>query len=234
MNPVTDAETGTSAWKSLYRVGGVAAVISAVFIPFQIIVFIAWPPPSTVIGWFTLLQNHQLVGLLDLDLLLVADNALLVPIFLALYVAFRRGSESVVAIATGLGFVGLVLFIASNPAFELLSLSNQYAAAATDAQRSTFLAAGQAVLTAGQGTAFQAAYVLGSVAGIAIGAVMLRGNIFGRLAAYMAILGNAIALGLYVPAIGVYISLFSVVFLEVWYVLIARRFFQLGQGGGGT
>ena len=219
-----------SAWKSLYRVGGAAALISAVFIPIQIMVFIAWPPPSTVIGWFTLFQTNRLVGLLDLDLLLVADNLLLVPIFLALYVVLRRGSESVMAIAMALGFVGIVLFIASNPAFEMLSLSNQYAAAATDAQRSTFLTAGQAVLASWQGSAFQAAYFVGSVAGIVIGAVMLRSGIFGKAAAYMGILGNAVGLGLYVPVIGVYISVFSVVFLEVWYILIARRLLQLARG----
>jgi len=45
----------------------------------------------------------------------------------------------------------------------------------------------------------------------------------------MGILGNAVGLGLYVPTIGVYIAVFSMVFLEIWYVLIARRLFQLGQ-----
>lgn len=231
MNRVPDAETRKSAWKSLYRVGGAAALASAVFIPIQVIVFIVWPPPSTVSGWFTLFQSNRFVGLLDLDLLLVADNLLLVPIFLALYVVLRRANESGMAIATALGFVSLVLFVASNPAFEILSLSNQYAAATTDAGRSTFLAAGQAMLASWQGSAFQAAYFVGSVAGIAIGVVMLQSGVFGRAAALMAILGNAVAFGLYVPVIGVYISVFSVMFLEVWYILIARRFFQLGQAG---
>ena len=32
-------------WKPLYRAGGVAALITAVLIPTQIIVFVAWPPP---------------------------------------------------------------------------------------------------------------------------------------------------------------------------------------------
>lgn len=226
---ITSAEGVEFSWKSLYRIGGAAALISAVFIPIQIIVFIAWPPPSTVTGWFTLFQSNTLVGLVDLDLLLVADNLLLIPIFLALYVALRRGNESVVAIATALGLAGAGLFIASNPAFEMLSLSNHYAAATADAQRSIFLAAGQAVLASWQGTAFQAAYLTGSVSGIAIGLVMLQSSIFSRATAYMGILGNVIALGLYVPAIGVYISVFSVVFLEVWYILIARRLFQLGR-----
>ena len=226
---MSNTETSDSRWKDLYKVGGAASLVSAVFIPIQVIVFIAWPPPSTPIGWFTLFQNNKLIGLIDLDLLLVADNVLLIPIFLAIYVALRRASESVMAIATALGVVGIVLFIASNPAFEMLSLSNQYAAATTDAQRSIFLAAGQAMLAPWQGTAFQAAYVIGSVVGIAIGTVMLRSAIFGKLTAYTGILGNAVGLGYYVPTIGIYISVFSVVFLEIWYILIALRLFQLGQ-----
>lgn len=217
---MSSIETSDSRWKDLCRIGGAAALISAVFIPIQVIVFILWPPPSTPIAWFTLFQNNRLVGLIDLDLLLVADNVLLVPIFLALYIALRRNSESIMATATALGVVGIVLFIASNPAFEMLSLSDQYAAATTDAQQSIFVTAGQAMLAEWQGTAFQVAYVLGSIAGIAIGAVMLRGSIFGKGTAYMGILANAVGLGYYVPTIGIYIAVFSVVFLEIWYVLI--------------
>jgi hypothetical protein len=48
-------------------------------------------------------------------------------------------------------------------AFDVLSLSNQYAAAATDAQRSMFLAAGQAMLAIYQGSAFDVYYVLNCV-----------------------------------------------------------------------
>ena len=126
--------------------------------------------------------------------------------------------------------VGIVFFIATNPAFEMLSLSEKYAAANTDAQRAIFLAAGQAMLATWQGTAFQVAYITGSIAGIVIGAVMLQSGVFGKVTGWMAILANAVGFGLYVPVIGVYISVFSVFFLEVWYVLIARTFFQLGSG----
>jgi hypothetical protein len=230
-NPVTDAETAESRWHWLYRIGGAAALITAVFIPIQAIVFIAWPPSSTVIDYFTLFQGNWLRGLLDLDLLLIVDQALLIPMLLALYVALRRSSESFMAIATTLGLVGIVLYFASREAtFTMLSLSDQYAAATTDAQRAMFLAAGQAMLAIYNGAAFQLSYVLGSVAGIAISVVMLRSNIFSKLTAYMGILANVIGFGLYVPTIGVYLSLISVVpFLWIWYILIARRLFQLSR-----
>ncbi|HXF35928.1 MAG TPA: hypothetical protein VNO17_01955 [Actinomycetota bacterium] len=201
------------------------------FIPIQVLVFVVWPPPldGTAVDWFRLFHDNKLVGLLDLDLLLVADNVFLVPIFLALYVLLRRQSQSLMVVATALGFLGIVFFVASNPAFHLLSLSQRYAQAANAAERSTVLAAGEAMLAMWRGTAFHTYYLLGSAAGILIGAVMLRSAVFSNLAGWMAILGNAVGLGLYIPTAGVYISVFSVLFLEVWYILIARRLLQLGR-----
>jgi hypothetical protein len=66
---MSQARTNTN-WKLLYRVGGVAALITAVLIPIQIVVFVAWPPPleGPASAWFTLLQENRLFGLLGLDL----------------------------------------------------------------------------------------------------------------------------------------------------------------------
>ena len=130
------AESTEFAWKPLYRVGGAAALIVVLLYLIQIIVLVVSPPPDTVIGYFTLFHRNALLGLLDLDLLSIADYALFVPLFLALYIALRRVSPSFMAIATALGLVGIATYFASNTAFEMLSLSNQYAAATTDAQRS--------------------------------------------------------------------------------------------------
>jgi hypothetical protein len=78
-----DAQQAGSSWRTLYRAAGAAALITAVLIPIQIAVFIAYPFPDTVAGWFRLLQDDALAGLVDLDLLLVVDNVLLVVIALA-------------------------------------------------------------------------------------------------------------------------------------------------------
>jgi hypothetical protein len=112
----------------------------------------------------------------------------------------------------------------------MAALSDWYAAATTDAQRATALAAGEAMLALWQGTAFQAAYILGSAAGILLGVVMLRSGVFGRPTGWLAIAANAIGLGLYLPRVGVLVAVFSVVFLEVWYLLLARRLYRLGRG----
>jgi hypothetical protein len=67
-------------------------------------------------GWFRLLQDNPLAGLVDLDLLLVVDNVLLVVVALAVYVALRPVSPSVTTMATGLWLVAIAMFIASNHA----------------------------------------------------------------------------------------------------------------------
>ena len=40
----------------------------------QILVFLISPPPETVTGWFDLFQSSMLIGLLNLDLLLMVDQ----------------------------------------------------------------------------------------------------------------------------------------------------------------
>lgn len=229
MQTSTPADHG---WKVLYRTGAAGALISAVLIPVQVAVFLIVPPPldGTVTDWFNLLRDHRLAGLIDLDLLLVVDNILLIPILLALCVALRRaGSPSVVLMVAALGVVSVTAYVASNPAVQLAALSDQYVAATTDAERAAAMAAGEAMLAMWQGTAFQVAYILGSVAGVLLGLVMLRSEVFSRLTGWLAVVANAVGLGLYVPRVGVYIAVFSVLFLEVWYLLIARRLYQLGD-----
>jgi hypothetical protein len=58
---------------------------------------------------------------------------------------------------------------------------------------------------------------------------MLRTTIFNRSIGYLMIAGNALGFGLYVPAVGLALSALSGVILWVWFILIARRFFQLGR-----
>lgn len=209
-------------WRNLRRSGAVAALVTAVLIPVQVTVFILYPPPSTVEGWFSLFHGNPLLGLVDMDLLMLIDVILLVPILLALFVTLRRFSPSGMTLWTGLGLVGLLAYFASNPAVQMLALADKYAGATNPADRASYLAAGQALLANYTGTAFDVYYVLASVALIAISAVMLRTTSFGRVTAYAGIIGNFAALGLFLPTVGIALSVGSVFILEVWYVFLAR------------
>jgi Domain of unknown function (DUF4386) len=218
-----------ASWRTLYRTAGAAAAVTAVLIPIQIAVFIAYPYPKSVAGWYMLLQDKPLVGLVDLDIVLVVDNVLLVVIALAIYVALRHISPSVMAMATGLWLLAIGMFIASNPAVQMLKLSQRFAAAATDEQRSQAVAAGQAVLATWEGSAFQVSYVVGQLSGILIAIIMLRTRSFGRLVPYTLIIGNVVGFGYYLPKVGLAVSASSGVVLWVWYIAIARSFLNLGR-----
>ncbi|MCK9209053.1 MAG: hypothetical protein M0P66_18220, partial [Salinivirgaceae bacterium] len=79
-------------WKTIYKAGAIASFLMAIFIPIQMAVFFIWPLPKTVLDWFHLFQMNKLVGLLDMDLLLLVDQVLMIFIFLALYMALRKAS----------------------------------------------------------------------------------------------------------------------------------------------
>ncbi|MEV0267882.1 hypothetical protein AB0H43_03830 [Hamadaea sp. NPDC050747] len=212
------------AWSGLFSIAAIAALASAVLLPIQIAVFVAWPPPldGGAADWFALLQDNRLAGLIDLDLLLVVDNILLVPILLALFLILRRASASMMLVATAAGLLGVVMYATMNPAIQMSTLSDDFATATSAEAKASAVAAGEAALAAWQGTAFHVGYLLGSLAGIVIGIAMLRSAAFSKVTAWMAIAANAVGLGLYLPGIGVFVAVFSVLFLEIWYVLVAR------------
>jgi hypothetical protein len=240
MNQVIDNETADTRWKSLYKVGGAAALIAAALLLTEIIVFTIWPQPNTVTDYFVLFQNSKLIGLLDFYLLEFFTYALFVPIFLAIYVAIRRANESYTALALTLAITGVAVFLATNNPFSMLSLSNQYAAATTDAQKDLYLAAGQAVLANTNQRAvegFNMGFFLLSTAGVIISIVMLRSKTFSKAIAYVGILTFAISLVDYIrvafiPSISLLLLIIAVasgLLIPTWLVLIARKLFQLGQ-----
>lgn len=229
MAAVTERAATTSSWATLYRLAAVAAGVAVLLVPIQIVVFALYPFPDTASGWFSLLQNNPLAGLVDLDLLLVVDNVLLVAIALAIYAALRRINLSASTLAVGMWLVSLVLLITANPAIQMLDLSHQYAVAGSGADRTAALAAGQALLATWQGTAFQVSYVIGALATITIGWVMLHSPSFSRPTGYAFLIGNLLSLGLYMPTVGLAISAFSGIVLWVWFGLVARDFLRLGR-----
>jgi len=227
----TSAETTAPAWKILYKFAAAAALSMLGIIVIQLIIFMTAPPPleGTAIDWFTLFQKNKLIGLIDFELLMIIYTLLSIPVALSLYHALRRTDQAFTALYVVLSIIGVVSFIAARPAFEMLSLSNQFAAATTEAQRSILLAAGEATLAAFDGTAFHVSYVLGSISGLIVSLVMLRSHVFSKGTAYVRIGSSLFDFGLYIPTIGIFLSLFSVLFLFVWNIMIARRLFQLAK-----
>jgi hypothetical protein len=186
-----------------------------------------------------LFQSNRIIGLLDFWGLEVPMYAMFTIVFLALYVVLRKANEGRMAIALTFALLGIGIFFATNNPFSMLSLSNQYAAATTDAQRSTFLAAGQAVLANTNQRAvggFNMGLFLVSVAGLIVSSVMFQSKSFSRLTAYVGILANALSLADYLrealtpsATVALLVILPNALFLVIWFVLVGRRLYQLGR-----
>ena len=79
------------------------------------------------------------------------------------------------------------------------------------------------------GTPFQVGNVVGSIEMLLIGWVMLRSQIFSKAAGYVGMVAGVVGLGMYVPKVGVFISIVSVVGMQVWYVMIAGTLLRLSR-----
>jgi hypothetical protein len=145
-------------------------------------------------------------------------------------------------VTTLCGLIGIAVYFASNQAFAMLSLSEQYAVATTDAQREMFLAAGEALLAINnpgvlhEGTGIYASLFLVLLAGLTISVVMLRSNVFSKTTAVTGVLANGFMLAYFVvlplaPEIIVLPFVISAPFRVTWYFLIARKLFWLGKAG---
>lgn len=199
-----DHEAGAK-WQGLLKLGGWSGVIIAALFLGETIIYLTSGAPSLAdaAGWLALFQTNRMLALIDFGLLEFYGLVLFVPMFLALYAALRRVSESSMLVGAALALIGVGINFATGQLFALLSISGLHAAAATEAQRAQFLAAAQVSLAqaaqGGIGGGVQGGVPL-AVAGLIISAVMLRSPLFGKATAYVGLLANAVGLMMYVSA----------------------------------
>ncbi len=241
-----NADKPGKSWKGLYRVGGAAALVATLMFLGDIVILAALGPiPNTAMDWFTLLQTNRAMGILKLFFTDVVGVALMLPFVLALYAALRQSHRAYATLAVLLAVAGIAMFLATNANYTLVYLSQQHAAAATEAQRALLLAAGETALAAGTwGTGPLMAGLLVEGAFLLISALMLRGVIFGRATAWIGIvahgldLAHAIAFLVLVLvldtatalAVGTPLLVVGGTLQLIWYPLVGKRLLELGRG----
>jgi hypothetical protein len=225
-------------WKPLYRAGAIAPLIALATYVIEIIgVILAGDPyPTSSLQWFTLFADNKLIGLLALNVFDVVSIALLGVMFLALYMAMRRGNESIGLIAAFFALLGITVFVASRADMgsTMLKLSEEYAAATSQIQKDQLLAVGQALAAPVRATIDTMGYFFIAAASMLISVVILRSGIFNKATAYVGILGFVITL----------VSRLSLVFETslpemllpvggliwlIWWVLVSRGLFRLAR-----
>ncbi|MCB0256905.1 MAG: hypothetical protein KDI55_24570, partial [Anaerolineae bacterium] len=160
MNDGSSPQASAGQWSALYKAGAVAALL-AVFVfrrnlgaelsllaSFGLVRGVPVAPPTIAAEWFGLFHDNRLVALTYLNYFDLFEYALLGLVFLALWAALRRASPGAMLVATTAGLIGIAVYFASNQSLAMLALSERYAATASDAQRSAYLVAGEALLAA--------------------------------------------------------------------------------------
>lgn len=215
---------------SLFRVAFYASLAMLVIIPAQIAVFSIFPMPGSVAEWFQLFNANPLVGFFHADFFILLNNVLIAVIYLAFYHSLKQTDKGLLQLALVLGFIGIAAYISSNKTFELLSLSRLHAGAVTEADRATYLAAGQVMVSSWTGTAFDAYYVLNGITLLIISALMFRSR---RYTKSTAAFGLAAGIFMVIPSTaGVVGLVFSLLSLVPWYVFTIKYaivFHRLGR-----
>lgn len=221
-----------SSESRIYFAGAAAALAIVIIAVVQAPLFILYPPPDTILGHFTQFRDSRLIGLLDLDLMLLLGQLTSIPVFFALYTAMRRVSPLGMTIAFGLGLAGIGMFFAVNPTFSMLYLSDQYWAATADTQRLALLSAGEALWANYNGTAFGAFFICTGLADLMFAFTMWRGGMFGKITAAIGMLTGAMLLVPPLPPLGaIPLAMSYLVILPslLWHALIAHRLLMLSK-----
>ena len=245
-NPMKEMKVEHDIRKRLYRLGGAACLAIALLYLSAIVVYVPamrqGPAPTTVLEWFDLLQNNQIVGLFYLGFADIPIVILFGLVSIALYTALKQVDKVWATIAAPFAFVGMTVYLATNVSFSMLSLSNKYAAATTEAQQASFIAAGQALISVTHGTGGVAGLALVWLAALIFSIIMLSDRKMSRSTAWIGI----VAFGLLVPSflfsgytygasggIGQVLALITSIggglFSLVWYILMGLNLLRLGR-----
>lgn len=230
---ITSAQEPDGKW--LARVGAISGfVIGISYVAIIGLYLPAGVPPDGGAAWLAYGAGKTAPwwGILWLSVL---TDILIVPLMLALYVALRGVARDLMLLAVAFKVLFVVLELSVGwPNFSLLiTYSDDYAAATTEAERAALAAGADHALAVGGSTLAKVYSILVPAVGMLLAGLAMRRTVFGRVAAYAAVLSGVLATvsvvgGLFVAELGNAVILASI-FSLVWYLLVAYRLYRLGS-----
>jgi hypothetical protein len=247
MNVQKNAEKSSKSSQNLfYKLGGIAALVAAFgfrrwfsseLVMFKTIGLINTEVPSTnsALDWFNFIQKDRLIGLIALDFFDIVNYILVGLVLLGLYFVLQETDKSAALLALVIGFIGIAVYLSSNQALAILSLSDQYVSA-TVSEKPILLAAGQSLLTMNNfypgGSGIPIGFYFVNVASLIMALVMLKDEYFTKKDAYIGILANGFnvssLLFLFVaPELMVIPIPLGSIFLLIWYIMMGLKLYRL-------
>ena len=221
--------------KLLYQLGGLTCMILIAYSLIMMLIMVGiGTPPETIEECFSMLQENRLYGLLRLDILTVFVMPLYYLLFYSIYLALKDTNKELLTISTILVFAGLTLFLATPSVFSYLHLSDEYAKATIESDKSQLIAAGEAIIASDMwhGTGAKIGGILMQLGALIISMTMLKSNVFNKLTAYTGIVTHGldlahIIIGFFLPSMGIILMAFAGPLYLLWFPLIGIRLFKL-------
>jgi hypothetical protein len=243
---VTKSMDNETQWKSIYFLGGIAAIIALIGIVLDVIVGSITGGnlsalPQTAVDRFAQFHINPWLGLYNLDLLNIVNQVIFIPAYFALYAAHRKTNSAYALLALIIFLVGTTIFVTTNTALPMLELSHKYAAATTETQKILFAAAGEAMLARGThaGLGVFIGFLLPNIASLIMSLTMLTGKVFSKVTSYLGIAGSAllllyIVLVTFAPNAKDMATAFAMpggLLSMAWMVMFTIRLFQISRKG---
>jgi hypothetical protein len=226
---------GDSDRKLLYKVSGISAVILVISYIIIIVLYVSsGVPPTGGEEWLKHITGYTTEWWSILGLSVFTD-LLYIPVAYSLYILLKVVNKN--AILTGSGF--LILFVFLDLAItwpnysSLITLSSKYAAATSDAQRATIVAAANYASAVLSSSLIGVYVILVPAIGILIiGLVMLRG-VFSKATAYLGVVTGilgVVSVGgtFFISALGI-MAIPTSILTTVWFLFVGYRLLRLSQ-----
>ena len=147
---MSDTKQNESQWKSVYVLGGIAAILSLIAVVADIVIGTSMGGnlselPQTAVDRFVQFQQSPWLGLYNLDLLNTVNQLISIPVYFALCAVHRKTNKPDALLALIIFLLGTTIFVANNTALPMLELSRKYTLAA-EPQKTLLAAAGEAML----------------------------------------------------------------------------------------
>jgi hypothetical protein len=219
-------------WKDLYKIGGVAFIITTALVLFAIIAFFIWPytpNDKSTEEILSILAKDKIGGLISLDIIMLITIVIYTFPILALYASLKTINESYALIAMVLGLMAVATVITSRPLVEMSLLSDKYENA-TEFEKHTYLNAAESFRMLFDGTAwvFQTVFLL--LSGLISSVLMLKSKVFSNKIAWLGIISSSIGLCFWIHQIGIGLLFLNTILTIIWCPLVARVFIKYGWG----
>ena len=244
LNNMVTGTTSTSR-KWIYKLGGVAALIALlanlldVLLGFGSTEMVTYGTKSAI-EWFAVYNENWFRGVYALGILNLVYMIAMLPVYFALFGAHFDKYALGAGLTIFIFLTAMSMYISNNAAIPLLVLSSKYSLANTEMQRIALVSAGEAILSRGEdftAGSFIPLFMSG-IAAICISLIMLRGGIFGKVNAWIGIVGFTF-LSLFTIIATFIPVLYQVAFYFLasiggilalsWFALTARRLIQLAS-----